>query len=71
MRRRLEFLSTDRSENRTRFIQQERFTGLLVQPFARSLDEHTLSGFHAMNAALKTRAEAFTSAAFDRTPAVA
>ena len=39
-------------------IQQERFTGLLVPVFASSLDKHTLAGFHAMNAALKARAEA-------------
>jgi len=44
--------------NRTRLIQQERFTGLLVSVFASSLDKHTLAGFHAMNAALKARAEA-------------
>jgi hypothetical protein len=44
--------------NRTRLIQQERFTGLLVPFFASSLDKHTLAGFHAMNAALKAHAEA-------------
>jgi hypothetical protein len=44
--------------DRTRLIQQERFTGLLVPLFAASLDRHTLAGFHAMNAALKARAEA-------------
>jgi hypothetical protein len=43
--------------NRTRLIQDERFTGLLVGLFASSLDQHTLAGFHAMNAALKARAE--------------
>jgi hypothetical protein len=49
-------------DNRTRLIQQERFTGLLVPLLAGSLDEHTLAGFHAMNAALKARAEASTTA---------
>jgi hypothetical protein len=43
---------------RVRFVQQERFTGVLVPLFARSLDGHTRRGFEAMNAALKTRAEA-------------
>jgi hypothetical protein len=43
---------------RTRLIQQERFTGLLVPLFAASLDQHTLAGFHLMNKALKARAEA-------------
>ena len=43
---------------RVRFVQQERFTGVLVALFARNLDAHTLPGFNAMNAALKARAEA-------------
>ena len=43
--------------NRTRLIQEERFTGVLVGLFASSLDQHTLAGFHAMNAALKARGE--------------
>ena len=51
---RLEPLGPDR----TRLIQKERFTGLLVGVFASSLDQHTLAGFHAMNAALKARAAA-------------
>jgi len=51
------FLLEPLEDNRTRFIQQERFTGLLVSVFASSLDKHTLAGFHAMNAALKARAE--------------
>jgi hypothetical protein len=45
-------------DNRTRLVQEERFTGLLVPLFASSLDQHTLAGFHAMNSALKTRLEA-------------
>jgi hypothetical protein len=43
---------------RVRFVQQERFTGVLVPFFARNLDAHTLPGFNAMNTALKARAEA-------------
>jgi hypothetical protein len=43
---------------RVRFVQQERFTGVLVPLFARNLNAHTLPGFKGMNAALKTRAEA-------------
>jgi hypothetical protein len=43
--------------NRVRFVQEERFTGVLVPLFARSLDQHTLPGFRAMNRALKERAE--------------
>ena len=66
------FVLESQGDDRTRLIQQERFTGLLVPLFARSLDEHTLAGFHAMNAALKARAEASTSAtASGRTPAAA
>ena len=44
--------------NGTRLTQKERFSGLLVPLFARSLDQHTLPAFVAMNEALKTRAEA-------------
>jgi hypothetical protein len=43
--------------NRTRFIQSERFTGILVAIFKRTLDK-TEIGFEAMNAALKAKAEA-------------
>jgi len=43
-----------------RLIQQESFSGLLVPFFQRSLDRGTLPAFHAMNQALKTRAEKAT-----------
>jgi hypothetical protein len=43
---------------RVRFVQEERFSGLLVPLLAKSLDTHTLPGFEAMNRALKARAEA-------------
>ena len=46
-----------------RFVQEERFTGLLVPLFARSLDGPTPAGFEAMNRALKDRAEAPAPAA--------
>jgi hypothetical protein len=46
-----------------RFVQEERFTGLLVPLFARSLDGPTRAGFEAMNRALKDRAEAPAPAA--------
>jgi|EndMetStandDraft_7_1072992.scaffolds.fasta_scaffold50285_2 hypothetical protein len=41
----------------TRFTQHETFTGALVPLLARSLDEHTLAGFEAMNTALAARLE--------------
>lgn len=42
----------------TRFRQEERFTGILVPLFRKSLDKDTRRGFEEMNEALKTRAEA-------------
>ena len=42
--------------DRSRFTQAERFSGLLVLPFAGTL-EKTRRGFEAMNVALKERAE--------------
>ena len=44
--------------NGTRFLQTERFTGVLVPLLKKSLDTRTRAGFEAMNAALKARAEA-------------
>jgi hypothetical protein len=44
-------------ERRCRFVQQERFTGVLVGLFKRTLDK-TETDFEEMNAALKKRAEA-------------
>jgi hypothetical protein len=41
-----------------RFIQRERFKGLLVPFVSRSLDSETKRGFNEMNRALKARAEA-------------
>jgi hypothetical protein len=45
------------TEGRVRFTQSERFSGALVPLFAGTLAK-TEAGFHAMNAALKARAEA-------------
>lgn len=45
------------TENRVRFIQREKFSGLLVPLFWRSLDTDTRRGFKEMNVALKERAE--------------
>lgn len=46
---------------RTRFIQGERFTGLLVPLFRKNLDRGTRDGFEAMNQALKARVEESSS----------
>jgi hypothetical protein len=43
-------------ESRTRFVQAERFSGLLVRIFRGTLDK-TQDGFAEMNAALKQKAE--------------
>lgn len=45
----------------TRLTQDEELTGALVRPMRGSLDSHTKAGFEAMNAALKTRAEAIAA----------
>ncbi len=44
-------------EKRVRFIQHERFTGLLVPLMGKSLDRDAKRGFEEMNRALKERAE--------------
>ena len=44
-------------QNRVRFTQSEKFSGLLLPIFARSMDADTQRGFAEMNKALKTRAE--------------
>jgi hypothetical protein len=41
----------------TRFIQREKFSGILVGLFRKSIDSDIKSGFIAMNEALKTEAE--------------
>jgi hypothetical protein len=49
------------AEGRSRFIQTERFTGLLVRPLKSMLGKTEL-GFEQMNAALKARAETLAPA---------
>jgi hypothetical protein len=44
-------------DHKVRFVQQERFGGVLVRFLAGSLDRRTLPGFQQMNQALKRRAE--------------
>lgn len=44
--------------NGTRLVHSEHFKGLLVRFMRKMVDTDTRDGFHAMNAALKTRAEA-------------
>lgn len=44
-------------EKRVRFIQREKFTGLLVPFMAKSLDRDARRGFEEMNRALKERSE--------------
>jgi hypothetical protein len=45
------------TDGRTRFVQREQFSGLLVPLLWNSLTTRTRRGFEAMNAALKKRAE--------------
>ena len=49
-------------QERVRFIQEERFTGILSRLVMRLIGEDTLRGFEAMNQALKLRAEQTTAA---------
>jgi len=42
------------------FEQSEKFSGLLVPLFAKSLDKDTVKGFNEMNGRLKDRCEAFS-----------
>ena len=46
------------ADGRIRFTQSERFSGLLVPLFKKSLEQDTKMGFEAMNLAIKARAEA-------------
>ncbi len=45
------------AQDKVRFEQSERFSGMLVRPLRASLDRDTRRGFEAMNRALKARAE--------------
>ena len=44
-------------QDRVRFVQEERFTGLLAPIILRFVERGTTQGFEAMNQALKARAE--------------
>ena len=55
------FVVEPRGAAGSRLVQQEQFGGLLVPFFRRSLDRGTLPAFHAMNKALKERAERATA----------
>lgn len=56
------FVVEPRGAARSRLVQQEHFSGVLVPFLRRSLDRGTLPAFRAMNAALKDRAERATAA---------
>ena len=51
------FLIEPLGTNRVRFVQEERFTGLLAPLVLRFIERGTRRGFEAMNQALKARAE--------------
>jgi len=51
------FLLQSQEDGKTRFIQKERFTGLLVPFVSNIIVNRTLTGFHLMNEALKKRVE--------------
>ena len=51
------FVIENLGDGRSRLVQSERFSGLLVDPINRRFGEETEAGFHAANAALKARAE--------------
>jgi hypothetical protein len=51
------FILQENREGNTDFIQMERFRGILVPFLKGMLDTNTLSGFQAMNEALKKRCE--------------
>ena len=52
------FQLTTLSNGYTRFTQGEQFSGILVGMFISRMEAATKAGFHAMNQALKNRAEA-------------
>lgn len=52
-----QFLLEPIGGSRTRFVQREDFTGILVPLVLRMVGESTKQGFEAMNAALKQRVE--------------
>lgn len=55
------FRIEDLGDGRSRVVQSERFGGVLRWPILRRYGADTEANFHAMNAALKTRAEAMAA----------
>jgi hypothetical protein len=55
------FILASHGATRSRLVQREQFSGLLVPFVQRSLDRGTLPAFQAMNTALKDRAERATA----------
>ena len=51
------FHLSENEDGTVRFEQNERFSGILVKLFAKSLDNDTKKGFEEMNEALKQRSE--------------
>jgi len=49
------FALTELPDGRTRLVQSEQFSGLLVRPMRKRLDAGTVAGFEAMNEALAAR----------------
>lgn len=52
-----QFELIDNHDNTTKFIQKEKFNGILVPLFAKSLEKETKLGFELMNRALKDMCE--------------
>lgn len=55
------FRIEDLGDSRSRLVQSESFSGLLVGPIARLFGDDTEANFRAVNAALKTRAESLAA----------
>jgi len=55
------FVVEDLADGRSRLTQSESFGGVLVRPIMRLYGEDTKSGFEAVNAALKARAESIAA----------
>ncbi|KAB1185074.1 MULTISPECIES: SRPBCC domain-containing protein [Haloferax] len=56
------FVVEDLGDGRSRLTQAETFTGILVWPINRLFGDDTERNFHAVNQALKTRAESMRTA---------
>jgi hypothetical protein len=56
------FRIEDLGDDRVKFVQEERFSGLLASFLLRFIGSSTRQGFQAMNQALKTRSEQSTPA---------